>query len=96
MKIYVRHGDGELMFPSFREFLSMYKAKFIAPDDLVRREFSDRWIRAGDMPELRSMHLYRRQDLRKFNRLVLLLFLALVALIFVVRLASMARGNAVP
>lgn len=77
------------MFPSFREFLSMYNMKFISADDLVRREFSDRWVRAGDMPELRAMHIYKKQDIRKFNRLTLLLFLALVALVFVVRIASM-------
>lgn len=89
MKIYVRHGDGELMFPSFREFLSMYNAKFIAPDDLVRREFSDRWIRAGDMPELRAMHLYQRQDNRRFMRLVMILFLLVIAGIFALRIASL-------
>lgn len=58
MKIYVQHAGGELVFPSFMDFQQMYRLKFVSPDDLVRRETSDRWIRAGDLPELRAMHLY--------------------------------------
>lgn len=60
MKVYVRSGSDELVFPSFRDFQNMYRLKFIAPDDLVRREYSDRWIPARDLPELRAMHLYDR------------------------------------
>lgn len=90
MKIYVRHDDNELMFPSFREFVSMYRIRFISPDDLVRREFSDRWIRAGDMPELRAMHVYHQQDNRKFRRLLVILFLFFVALIFAYRMITLA------
>jgi hypothetical protein len=55
MKVYVRHGGGELMFPSFKDFQTMYRLKFVAPDDLVRRETSERWVRAGDLPELRNL-----------------------------------------
>jgi hypothetical protein len=62
MKVYVRHGEGELMFPSFKEFMSMYRLKFVAPDDLVRRENSDRWVRAGDMPELRGIRDNQRME----------------------------------
>lgn len=58
MKIYVQSADGELVFPSFMDFQQMYRLKFVSPDDLVRRETSNRWIRAGDLPELRAMHLY--------------------------------------
>lgn len=69
MKIYVRHGADELMFPSFRDFVSMYQLKFVSPDDLVRRENSERWVRAGDLPELRGMHLYETER-RRVARLV--------------------------
>ena len=62
MKVYVRHGEGELMFPSFKEFQTMYRVKFVAPDDLVRRENSDRWVRAGDMPELRGVRDHQRME----------------------------------
>ena len=56
MKFYVRHDGRELMFPSFKDFQSMYRLKFVGPDDLVRRESSERWVRVGDMPELRLTH----------------------------------------
>jgi hypothetical protein len=81
MKVYVRHGDGELMFPSFKEFQAMYRLKFIAPDDLVRRETSERWLRAGDLPELRGVVEAGRMG-RQFTLLMWLLvgFFALVIL----------------
>lgn len=53
MKFYVRHDGGELMFPSFKDFESMYRMKLVGPDDTVRRENSERWVRVGDLPELR-------------------------------------------
>jgi hypothetical protein len=56
MKFYVRHADNELMFPSFKDFQTMYRLKFVGPDDMVRRENSDRWTRVGDLPELRLTH----------------------------------------
>lgn len=90
MKIYVRHGDGELMFPSFRDFQAMYRLKFVAPDDLVRRETSDRWVRAADLPELRAMRLYERDDTRRFGRLVAVLFLLLLACVLVMRILSLS------
>lgn len=64
MKIYVRSEGGELEFPSFKDFQNMYRLNFISPDDMVRRETSDRWMRAGDLPELRSMMLYDRPSKR--------------------------------
>lgn len=85
MKIYVRHGDGELMFPSFRDFQSMYRMNFVGPDDLVRRETSSRWVRAGDLPELRSSHLYERRNSRRISG-VFWLMLAACALVVLVQL----------
>lgn len=57
MKVHVKErADGmELTFPSFAEFQTLWMRKFISDDDLVRREGSTRWIRAGDLPELRTM-----------------------------------------
>jgi hypothetical protein len=68
MKFYVQHAGGELMFPSFKDFQSMYRMQFISPSDLVRRENSDRWIKAGDMPELRLIHSERHGAGRKFTQ----------------------------
>ncbi len=86
MKIYVRHGDGELMCPSFRDFQNLYRLKFVAPDDLVRRENSTRWMRAGDLPELRSMHLYDRSGRLRTLTYLLWAMVGVFALAVVVQL----------
>lgn len=62
MKVFVRHGDDELMIPSFKEFLTLYRIKFVTPDDFIRRENSDRWVRVGDMPELRGVKDSQRME----------------------------------
>ena len=70
----------ELVFPSFRDLQSMYRLKFLGPDDLVRRENSERWIRVGDLPELRSVHLYAAQQGPWTLQLLMLVMLGAVAL----------------
>ena len=74
MKVYVRHEGNELMFPSFKELQVMYRLKFIAPEDLVRKEFSDRWTPAGDLPELR-----RAQASEKMGRAFALMMWLMLA-----------------
>lgn len=86
MKVYVRHGQDEMMFPSFKDFQSMYRLKFIAPDDLCRREFSDRWIPVKDLPELRSVHLYDRDGGKPWIRAAIWALAGLMALLVLVRL----------
>ena len=80
MKFYVRHEGQELMFPSFKDFQSMYRMKFIGEDDLVRRESSERWVRVGDLPELRSIHLYDRNQ-RSFTQIMWLMVGAAAVLV---------------
>jgi hypothetical protein len=80
MKVFVRHEGRELVFPSFQDFQSMYRLKFVSPDDLVRRETSGRWLRAGDLPELRSLHLYDRGGRRRAVTQAFWLMLGLFAL----------------
>ena len=79
MKIYVRDGDRELMFPSFKDFQSMYRLGFVQPDDLVRRENGSRWSRARDLPELRSISMYGRGGTRQGLSTLLWLMLGLFA-----------------
>ncbi len=79
MKFYVRQGDRELMFPSFRDFQSLYRQGFVRPDDLVRRENGVRWARARDLPELRSVHLYDRSAPHRALATALWLMLGLFA-----------------
>jgi hypothetical protein len=83
MKVYVRHGDRELMFPSFKDFQTMYRLKFIAPDDLVRRETSDRWIAAGDLPELRNLSRAERET--RYVSTTLYLMVAVLAFALMIR-----------
>ena len=83
MKFYVKHGDGELMFPSFKDFQSMYRLKFIAPTDMVRRENSERWMRAAELPELRLTHSETHGAGRRFTQLIwLALAFAVVIVLF--------------
>lgn len=86
MKIYVRHADGELVFPSFRDFQNMYRLRFVSPDDLVRRETSQRWMRAGDLPELRTLHLYDRSPRARKIQAALWLMVGLLAVGVMVQL----------
>lgn len=79
MKIHVRHGDRELVFPSFRDFQNLYRHGFILPDDPVRRETSNRWIRACELPELRAIHLYDRSAPRRAFATVMWVMLAVFA-----------------
>jgi hypothetical protein len=94
MKVYVRHGEGELMFPSFRDFADMYRLKFVAPDDLVRRETSSRWVRAADLPELRVLELGRRGRSRDLRRMLVVVALLSIAAAVVVRLSTLPPGPA--
>ena len=79
MKLFVRHAGHELMVPSFRDFQAMYRNRIIGDDDEVRREGSERWMRAGDLPELRAIHLYDRGT-HRWARQAMWLLVGLVAL----------------
>lgn len=92
MKIFVRHGDGELVFPSFRDFQNMYRLKFVSPDDLVRRENSERWVRASDLPELRTIHLYDRNGVNRYAAAAVWLTVGLFAVAIVVQMFMRTRG----
>lgn len=52
MKYIVKNEDGELIVPTYKELRTLYKARFINDDDQVRKEDSDRWVRAGSMKDL--------------------------------------------
>ena len=99
MKFYVRHGDGELMFPSFKDFEAMYRLKLVSPDDTVRRENSDRWSRVGDLPELRLTHSRTYGAGRRFTQAIwLMVGLATLLMLFQLffRLGPIALDNTPP
>lgn len=55
MKFHVRNEHGELIVPSYVELRQLYERGFISDDDEVRRDGSERWVRAGDMADLRPL-----------------------------------------
>lgn len=56
MKYYIRTGnDEELLVPSGSQLVVLFRQRFLAPEDEVRREGSTRWRRLRDIPEYASM-----------------------------------------
>jgi hypothetical protein len=53
MKYHVRNEYGELVVSSLRELQKLYGCQFIGDDDEIRREGTERWIRAAEMPTLK-------------------------------------------
>jgi hypothetical protein len=81
MRYHVRNRDGqELTFPNLADLHTLYQRGFIAEDDLVRAESSDRWVPAGSMPALRGVREQRRDPARV--RMILIASM-LIALLFV-------------
>ena len=86
MRFHVRHDGNELTLPSFADLANLYRVQFLTDDDLVRRESSDRWIRVGDLPELRALHLYDNSGARRAFSVVLWLLLGAFAIAVTVQL----------
>ena len=65
MRYLVRNAKGEeLLVPSLDVLHDLYEHGFLADDDLVRAETSDRWVRAGSMRALQGVR-ERAGDARK-------------------------------
>ncbi|HSN91795.1 MAG TPA: hypothetical protein VLS93_11260 [Anaeromyxobacteraceae bacterium] len=65
MRYLVRNHEGqELVVPTLGDLHALYAQGFLADEDLVRSERSDRWVRAGAMPALHGVRL-RRADPKK-------------------------------
>jgi hypothetical protein len=61
----IRSSEGqELVCPSLADLHALYSQGFLADDDLVRMEGSQRWVPAGSMPALRGVR-ERKTDVRK-------------------------------
>ena len=92
MRFHVRHAEQELTLPSFADLASLYRVQFISDDDMVRREGSERWMRVGDLPELRALHLYDRSSTRRAFNVVLWLLLGAFAVAVTVQLFLSRRA----
>jgi hypothetical protein len=65
MRYHVKDAQGrELVVPSLDDLHDLYVHGFLADDDLVRADTSERWVRAGAMGALQGVR-DRRADPRK-------------------------------
>ncbi len=53
MRYRVRSEGGELRVSDYAELHSLYRCGFIADEDEIRKEDSDRWVKAGAIADLR-------------------------------------------
>ncbi len=54
-RYHVRNEHGELVVSTYAELRTLYLRQFIGPEDEVRKEGTDRWQKAGAMPDLREV-----------------------------------------
>jgi hypothetical protein len=88
VRYFIRSAKGEeLVCPSLADLHALYTQGFLADDDLVRQESSQRWVPAGSMPALRGVR-ERRSDPRK---MALLLGAALALVLALAVLARLVR-----
>jgi len=92
MKLIVRHGEGELVVPSQKEFLLLFQRGFIAPEDQVQRDGRGPWVAAADLPWIRGTALDEKQDNRRLFGLTLGLMVA--GLLAIVWLQAHYAGKA--
>jgi hypothetical protein len=70
MRYHVKDAQGkELVVPSLDDLHDLYVHGFLADDDLVRADTSERWVRAGAMGALQGVR-ERRADPRKMGLLL--------------------------
>jgi len=53
MRYFVRNQHGELTVKDYAELRTLYHRQFIGDEDEIRRDGSERWVKAGSMPDLR-------------------------------------------
>jgi hypothetical protein len=68
MKYYIRTGnEDELVVPSGAQLVVLFRQRFLAPEDEVRREGSARWRKLRDIPEYASMIRAERTERLQFK-----------------------------
>ena len=85
MARYIVRSEGhELTVESLRELRTLYLRQFVGDEDEVRREGTDRWQKAGLMPDLQSAKPRPYFHGFEFAWLVLAIVLGTFALWFLV------------
>jgi hypothetical protein len=70
----VKVDDQLLTFGSLHELRNLYVQGFVSPEDLVRPEGGERWVRAGTMPVLRAAQPKAKIE----TRMVVIVTMALI------------------
>lgn len=85
-KFYVRSEGRELTVNSMAELRTLYLRQFVSDEDEIRREGSDRWQKAGLMPDLKSAKPHPLIHGNEFGWLVILI--AICSLVLVLFMAK--------
>ncbi len=85
MRYLIRNEHGELKVSSYAELRTLYQRQFISDEDEVRKEDSDRWVKAGAMPDLRAIKPRPFFDGLEFAWLVIALCIATLIMILLFR-----------
>lgn len=96
MKVYVRSDGGELACRSFGELQELFRLSLVGEDDLVRREGSERWVRAGDLPELRRLRQHQREERHFLAWALLAALLVTLAMVLAAQLQLRTHPHALP
>jgi len=94
MKLQIRSAGGELTVPDQKAFLLLWNRGVIAPDDLVKRDGVERWVRAADLPWISGTTADNSKDSRRLVWVTVVLMM--LGLCLVMYLQRTARGRARP
>ncbi len=85
MKFFIRTERGELTVQSYAELRTLYQRQFLSDEDEVRRDGSDRWTKAGQMPDLRAIRPQRFFDGFEFAWLAVAICVGTLLMVFLFR-----------
>jgi hypothetical protein len=85
MKFRVRNKYGELGVTSFAELRTLYLRQFISDDDEILRDGTDRWVKAGLMPDLRTAKPHPYLHGNEFAWLAVAICIGTLIMIFLMR-----------
>ena len=94
MKLQVRSAGGELTVPDQKAFLLLWNRGVIAPDDLVKRDGVERWVRAADLPWISGTTADNTKDSRRLVWVTVALMIVGLALVLYLQKTSRGRARA--
>ena len=82
-KFFVRSEGRELTVGSMAELRTLYLRQFVSDEDEVRREGSERWQKAGLMPDLKSAKPHPYVHGNEFGWLVIAIAVGTLILVLI-------------